>query len=161
MYAVYKEEQGKDVNPKINVKLEANKSWNKCKWEANHSPGPQISSSDWAESHPAFDRSQSAFAQIVWCLHLNYRLQINRRKPLWNIIQMILQLNYCLQRKYYSEKAYPIHLRLNFFLDQLLCKKMMIEIKLSPTWWQDQHNKIEFANSMFGLKSYVFENLKQ
>ena len=38
---------------------------------------------------------------------------------------------------------------------------MMIEIKLSPTWWQDQHNKIEFANSMFGLKSYVFENLKQ
>ena len=26
VYAVYKEEQGKDVNPKINVKLEANKS---------------------------------------------------------------------------------------------------------------------------------------
>ena len=26
VYEVYKEEQGKDVNPKINVKLEANKS---------------------------------------------------------------------------------------------------------------------------------------
>ena len=37
-------------------------------------------------------------------------------------------------KKILFRESISITLTPEFFLDQLLCKKMMIEIKLSPTW---------------------------